>query len=166
MDIKTFEIFHHAAIRKILKIPMTRVQDKSIKNNGARKIFLGIDPIRCTWRRWQILFISSTSHLRSGKHPKISLSATTEGKRYRGTPRITVKDSTVDIVINLISAIDSGEKLGVWIGHVKDKSTCNRPSKNKRKNNRNDPDENDDGIDEEYLHVCNKHWWFLLNMLL
>ena len=82
--IAIIEDFHYKAMRRILKVPMSKVKEDRMNNSTIREWFGNIEPMSSMWRRRQ-LFLGIIVILEPSKYPPQLLEATMSGKRYRKT---------------------------------------------------------------------------------
>ena len=85
---------------------MAQVKEEEITNEEIRRRFGNVPKAEGTWRNMKLLLVGKITRARPSKCPKWLLTATCEGKRVRGRPLRTNRDSFVDGLKLLINDID------------------------------------------------------------
>ena len=94
-NLDKLDAFLHKSIRRILKISMTEVKEKKIKNRKVRKIFYNIPDIRSIIAARTCRFIGRVVRGPNDNPPKLFLTAWCNHKRRPGKPLTTNKISVV-----------------------------------------------------------------------
>ena len=125
------EVFLHRSIRRILKITITQVQEKRIRNEHVRGMFYDIPRVRNMIAARQLNFIGKVMRGPTHRPAQKMITACCDNKRLPGRPHFHNKDLLVKNLKLLFSQvhdviIDDKGTLKNWINEVMSESYWNQ----------------------------------------
>ena len=154
-DIIKCEVLYHNAMRRTLKMSMSRAKEDRTKKKYSQT-FLNQFSIEDMWRRSQLLFFGRTSRMsrmKNNVYPKIILSATTDSKRRRGRQHWTVRESMVENISLAVQNVGIDGRINRQMKYSKDAVNWECMVKNIEfrdwPNNSSDYEEDNDDADED-----------------
>ena len=76
-SIEKCDFFHYKVMKRILKMPMSREKDETIRRIMIREMFSNEEKIKDACRRRQLFFAGRASRMKNNTLPKASLTSTT-----------------------------------------------------------------------------------------
>ena len=115
LTLKKYEVFHHKAMREILKISLARMKDDIIRNKTIRKYILNKLSIKDTWRIRHLLFAGRAPRMKNNMHSKILSLATVDNKLSRYRQHRTVRDAMVENFNLIVPNVRKDGRIDSWM---------------------------------------------------
>ena len=125
-NLRKLTVFHHGAIRRILRIKWSQVREQHIKNKEVRGLLCNIPDIDAFIHRRMATYIGKISRSDTNTFPKIFLAAWINESKKTGAPQLTCNNNFANSINKILPAnilIPKQALLRAWVPLANNRST-------------------------------------------